>query len=955
MIMTKNNIIASCMCLPLVLGLLGCEPVELTPSVPQSRLRVEALIQATKSSRDFSEEDISNLNVYAYRDGILDAESYSEGSKAVLELFPGVEYTLYALANTAQVHAPAKEADLDTLSLSPNAMAMVCRRGVSRTFSGTAASVGMELSRLYSKYILRLDRETKLCSYQVTGVRILSEADCVQPFSKASRARSCSDGDYASEEDVAALNAGEEVTFYVLENCQGKLLEGNTDPCLKTPDSLPEEYRGLCTSLCIEGKWTTSGATADMDINLMLGQDNCSDFSVVRNTAVSITLSVFDSGTIESSWRVALDEFEDERVLSFDSESVTVMQEDGWTEIPLTVYPSDMSFECSLLEGKNLQTRVENGKVYAKGLYEGDLRPVDTLVVESWDKRQRDTVALVLDYTYQSFDEVQATLPQYFAQYGTVSVPRGSEEKPVKFACASGWEAVFSPSGKTGWERYFDEDEGVEYYALYDDNMVVIRPLKGSVNTSFTVTRFKSRASYSLSSSYPALCLDDALISESGKLHYDTRSRFSYDSSARVYLAGSNAQQLSLDDFAAPTQLLGCGALSSQEPYAPFASAYGVPLISSSASSVSGSKTKDYSTDGYDFFRSNDCLALTYLYGTGDYAQGGEYYTLSASVQLSTGEKLFAESSLKAIEAFPDQRYLGSVYNYCIAPGELRSETAKLDFTSNGAYDSPSEQTLWSVRHSNSSYTNPLAAYSAGSADAYSKGVLVSGTRISFAYNSASIYPSSGCMALQGSITNPHTGQSFTGYYTVDLILYVSVGCSVDFPSEEGGNLTVRYVPFYEGSNEDNASMWRKMFPLADVVKSAYDSQQYKIVMGSGIDILDGSHFSVSGFNPAASLSQAVSQLKGREKELFAFSLQAPSQISFLEKRGIKGPVADSGSELLLDRSSMSLLVGPAYQNGSSGYYRLVRQYSSPCFDYGDKYNGLENYIIEAAYEDIDM
>lgn len=930
-----------------------CEPLEITPQVASaSPFLVDVSTyskSSTKSSMPVSEDEIHDINIYAYRGGMLEAEAYGDGADILLELFPDKEYTIYALANVGEVHAPAAESQLGQIRIEPDRMAMCCREGRTKTFTSTDRSLSLELSRLYAKYVLDLDDALKNCSYTVTSVEVVNQADSVFPFSGASVASGTSEGDHASADDLARINSGETVYFYVLENCQGVLLPGNTDPWEKCPSNLPADKRNLCTYLHIEGTWETDGAVADMSINLMLGADNCTDFNVVRNTAVSITLSLEDSGTLKSNWRVILDSLEDERNLSFTSSEAIVMQEGGWVSIPLNVQPSDMTFYAKVSSPEVFDTKVENGKVYVKGLYDGDERPEATLEVSSWDYRHKASVDLTLDYNYTPISELELELPQHYGEFACVGLPESADGTPVVVETAS-HKVIFEPSGKSGCEKWLDKD--VEYYALYDDNMLVFRSIGASVSSSFSITKFKSRNTYNVSTSLPVLHMDDGLVSEAGNREYDGSRNLYYDSTAELYLCNQNGSKLDMSIFKVPDALISSGALAVSEPYEAFRSLYKNPSFSASEESILGYVESGYGVDGGVYLAENDELAMLYLYGIGDYPDGGGQYGLKAEIPLACGKSIVANSVINAIEAFPDQRYLGNVLNYQLAPGKMRSYSAVIDFSSAGKNLPPSINTnMWAVKHMDSSadHLSPVSAFSSSKSDAYSNGVQMSRYDLNFNELSSGNYPSCGAMALKGTVVNPHNRRIFEGYYTFDLVLYLPVGSYVKFPAASGGKLSIGFTPFVEYSAD---AVWRSYFPSEIKAKSKYNDNSYVISM-SGNNLI-GETYAISAYEPAGDLDAAVSQLTGKTS-LFEFDFDFDFSLSFSSNHSVSLVRPGPGTivptdDVLFDRSFVSPL-----NDGSWGYYYLVKQYTHPCFDYGDKYNGLENYIIEAAYEDISL
>ena len=68
----------------------------------------------TKSSIDVDEDKLSDINLYAYRDGRLEEEIYigNMPHEAEMVLSGKYEYEIYALANTGRIRAPEDEQEL---------------------------------------------------------------------------------------------------------------------------------------------------------------------------------------------------------------------------------------------------------------------------------------------------------------------------------------------------------------------------------------------------------------------------------------------------------------------------------------------------------------------------------------------------------------------------------------------------------------------------------------------------------------------------------------------------------------------------------------------------------------------------------------------------------------------------------------------------------------------------
>ena len=921
---------------------LSCEPLESDLGEAGGRGRVVVKINAasapqTKSTAGFSETEVTNLNIYAYRGDQLAAESYSEGAALQMELNSGVEYTFYALANCGEVHAPASRSSLASISVAPSQMAMCLREGVNHTFSAGSHSLSIQLTRLFARFELVLDKELENCDYQVNSVRIKQQAASISPFTVSKASGSTEDGDCASPADLAALNNGQGAVFYVPENCQGVLLPHNDDPWEKTLPGVPEQYRNLCTYLHIEGEWTTSGASADLDLKIMLGSDSCKDFSIVRNTSVTITLTLSDSGTIKANWKSSLGDLDDQRVLSFVRPTQTVMQEGGWTQVPVTVSPADMAFYPSFSDSDNpiLEAKVEGGRVYVRALYDGDERPHTTLTVTSWDGRHSSSTDITLDYAYTGIPGMDWDFPEYCGQYGWLSFPSASAERPLTVSVA-GWSVTLGPDrpGLSDLETYNDLGLGLQYFVVHSLKKMYVRALKKDAQMNFEVSQYKSKTNpFMHSVGLPGLNVSDGIVSEAGNRKYDAESSFSYDDDLSVWLSDASGNKLDLETFAVPEPILPYKGLTNSvsDRMSEFQSFYG--LIHVESPSMYGYRATDITTGT---MCEEDDIARVLVYGTADYGRSTPTFPVRVSMNLASGDSIVAEGALTGIQAFPSQRYLGVYYNYQIAPPPLRSNSIEIDFTSGGSCHSPSPNGVtWQVVHADGSdYGIPDMAVSSGEADDYSEGASLAGFTMNFAPLHYDLFPACGVLGLTGRVTNPHTGKTYSGVYTLDVILYVSVGCQIDYMPER--RIGISFVPFCEGAIPENSVIWSDFFPSNVLVNSSLNHLTYHVSIPTEAS---DNPIKVVGFDTPLTLEDAAASLRSH-LNFFSFSFS------------VGGTQYD---ELLLDRSFVASSDGPGSfdYNGGRGYYHLVRQYDLGSFDHGTKYYGLENYIIEAAYESL--
>lgn len=275
----------------------------------------------TRSSVSPHESAVDELCLVVYRAGSLyDVVVFDDPDKASLVLDVGRTYHVYALANAGAVTPPADEEDfLADFSVEIEGigdmddylpMTSGC---VSVTVEKAMPDVHIELVRLVSKICFSIE-DYALDGLKVESVRLCQSALKVLPYndfgglgSKACSTADVADGDYASADDVAMLNAGEPVFFYTMENCQGVLLPGNGDPWEKVPERLGVEA-DLATYIEV-GCSFADGASyvGNVLYRFYLGRDDCSDFNVIRNNDIHVTLCLTEDGMDEISWKVEAD------------------------------------------------------------------------------------------------------------------------------------------------------------------------------------------------------------------------------------------------------------------------------------------------------------------------------------------------------------------------------------------------------------------------------------------------------------------------------------------------------------------------------------------------------------------------------------------------------------------------------------------------------------------------
>ena len=273
----------------------------------------------TRSSIFPDEDKVNDFNVFVYCRGILVCNEFSQNLAPVsFDMDAGKSYNVYALGNVGYVEPFLYEDDLRNKYVYSISEVADMERAL--PMAGSLADVmvqrsgqrfSIRMERLVSKVRLSVDKSA-LGDLSINSARLCQSALRAIPFgespSAVSSAEDVSDGDYCTPGDMAVLNSGGEVCFYALENCQGVLLSENVDPWEKVPFYL-DDKAALCTYLELECAFAGSGLyEGGVTYRIYLGQDNCTDFSVIRNSVLDVSLSLTVDGLKRGlSWKVSAD------------------------------------------------------------------------------------------------------------------------------------------------------------------------------------------------------------------------------------------------------------------------------------------------------------------------------------------------------------------------------------------------------------------------------------------------------------------------------------------------------------------------------------------------------------------------------------------------------------------------------------------------------------------------
>ena len=318
------------------------------------------------------ESKITDATLASYdSDGaIVDALYYENaGSGVSLYLNGSKENNVYALVNMGDMtnSFPQHESDVEKISYRIVSYDDMIQKGipmcgvVKGCVCEAGKSVQIPLERLLAKLNARIvhtdlsgSEPDELFATTVCNKSIwLRQANNrLLPFSAdGSRAETLGDvlsvSDYNSELDnnhsyeghlhISQLGPGvgyfqdTTVVLYVPENIQGQLLPDNQDPFEKTADKLSEledkGYDALCTYLELNVNKPSKGDGFGGDImyRCYLGEDNVSDFSIVRNSCYDVAISLTDRGFHLDNWKVVRsDSWTDVRTVRFVDEPYVI-------------------------------------------------------------------------------------------------------------------------------------------------------------------------------------------------------------------------------------------------------------------------------------------------------------------------------------------------------------------------------------------------------------------------------------------------------------------------------------------------------------------------------------------------------------------------------------------------------------------------------------------------------
>lgn len=268
------------------------------------------------SSATAAESLVQDINLYILNEAgdVVTYGYYTRGDAVQADIYDGMDYSIYAIAN-AGAPLPAKdEAGVKSLTFSlssPDWLAggqgtiLMAGSLPMRKLQGGSAVV-VPLERCAAKVLLKCDYSALNTDVEleVTGLRLRNvpkESSIFSP-NRIVSAEGAMDGEPVVSPSAELLEEG--VAMYLLENMQGELQSGNT---LQSGKVWPEGSLNsqICSYLELEASYASPRKAGDVLYRFYLGKDMLSNYDVQRNVQYDITVKFKGDGAIgENSWRV---------------------------------------------------------------------------------------------------------------------------------------------------------------------------------------------------------------------------------------------------------------------------------------------------------------------------------------------------------------------------------------------------------------------------------------------------------------------------------------------------------------------------------------------------------------------------------------------------------------------------------------------------------------------------
>lgn len=267
------------------------------------------------------ENQVTDMNVWCYLDGKLDAFSYDESERCSVRLYEGREYSVYAIANIGPVDPPFLENDalkekyvLPDLSGDPfcSSIPMSTPSAVCLNTGNATGMVPLELSRMFAKYNLRIGKHAGTVSQlEIKSIRVRNSPGEMFYF-----VGNCAGGLTVDGDSVIPGASCSEASLFLAENlCSGPLDE---DHCtfIEIKGRLKYEDRPSMNSVYLLDQ--------DMTYRWYFRDMTSGEFSIKRNTEYTASFTWSDFGWIADPEHVIVD-----NVIEDNSYCITFCDENG--------------------------------------------------------------------------------------------------------------------------------------------------------------------------------------------------------------------------------------------------------------------------------------------------------------------------------------------------------------------------------------------------------------------------------------------------------------------------------------------------------------------------------------------------------------------------------------------------------------------------------------------------
>ncbi len=281
--------------------------------------------QQTRSTHDDATlRKITNVNYYLFKDGTYAGQQYFADADDFEITLPSLtdKYNVYILANVGQkaistataesAMATAVHQDYGSYS---NYFTVIERDGfpmstIIRDFSATSGGDYTLRRLVHTLYVSANTDGLTSTTMEFTSLSIKNAARDVYPFATESKAQYVMDGDAAnlSDDEMDAINNGERVTLYLLENMRGDLFSGNTDWKEKVPANMtPPSERDFCSYIELTASAQTATAKYDCNTYRAYIGTSAADCDVMRHSYFTISNSFTNDMIVDEEWRIESD------------------------------------------------------------------------------------------------------------------------------------------------------------------------------------------------------------------------------------------------------------------------------------------------------------------------------------------------------------------------------------------------------------------------------------------------------------------------------------------------------------------------------------------------------------------------------------------------------------------------------------------------------------------------